>query len=156
MKGESMRIFSMHCFVVVFILLFSPGVNAGVYSDDLSRCLVESSTSSDKLALVRWVFTSISLHPAVRSIASVSPKQVDDSNREMAALTVKLVTVTCKNETIKAMKYEGESALKTSFGVLGQVAMKELFSNPDVAKGLAGLEKYMDTEKIKKELGPVN
>ncbi len=149
-----MRKFALYCVVTGFILLSSSGVNAGVYTDDLSRCLVESSSSSDKLTLVKWMFTSISLHPAVKSIASVSPRQVDDSNKKMADLTVRLITETCKNETIKAMKYEGDTAIKTSFTVLGQVAAKELFNDPNVATALAGLGKHIDTEKIKKALGP--
>ncbi len=150
-----MRRLSIYCVFAGVIFLFSSSVNAGVYSDDLSRCLVESSTSSDKLILVKWMFTSISLHPAVKSIAPVSAKQVDDSNRRMAELVVKLVTKTCKDETIKAMKYEGEMALQSSFTVLGQVAAKELFNNPDVATALAGLDKYMDADEIRKALGPI-
>lgn len=135
------------------MFLFSSNVNAGAYSDDLSRCLVESSSSADKPVLVKWMFTAMSLHPAVKSIASVSAQQVDISNREVANLFVKLVTETCKDQTIKAIKYEGNVALQSSFSILGQVAAKELFSNPDVAAGMAALEKYMDTEKIKKILG---
>jgi hypothetical protein len=135
------------------IFLFSSSVNAGVYSDDLSRCLVESSTSSDKLSLVKWMFTAMSLHPAVKSMASVSAKQLDNSNKEAADLFVKLLTVTCKDPAIKAIKYEGEVAIQSSFSVFGRVAAKELFSNPDVAAGMAGLEKYMDAEKIKESLG---
>ncbi len=134
------------------MLLFSSGANAGVYSDDLSRCLVESSTPSDKMVLVKWMFTAMSLHPAVKSIASVSKKQLDISNKETGDLLVKLLTISCKEQAIKAIKYEGAAALHSSFNVFGQVAAKELFSNPDVAAGMAGLNKYMNSEEINKAL----
>jgi hypothetical protein len=48
---------------------------------------------------------------------------------------------------------EGEVAIQSSFNVFGQVAAKELFSNPDVAAEMAGLEKHLDGNKIKEALG---
>jgi hypothetical protein len=148
-----MKRFSIYSVVAGIVFLFSSIVSAGVYTDDLSRCLVESSTSSDKIVLVKWMFTSMSLHPAVKSMASVSAKQLDNSNKETADLFVKLLTKTCKDQTVKAIKYEGEVAIHSSFNVFGQVAAKELFSNPDVAAGMSGLEKHLDGNKIKEALG---
>ena len=104
------------------IFSFSSRSNAGIYSDDLARCLVESSTPSDKIILVKWMFTPMSLHPAVKSIASVSDEQVDKSNKEAADTIVKLITETCKDQTVKAIKYEGEAAIRSSFNVFGNVA----------------------------------
>jgi hypothetical protein len=147
-----MKKYSIYSVIAGIMFLFSFSVNAGVYTDDLSRCLVESSTSSDKLTLVKWIFTAISLHPGVKAIASVSAKQLDNANKEAADIFVKLVTQTCKDQTVKAIKYEGQIAIQSSFGVLGQVAMMELLSNPEVAAGMAGLQKYMDAEKIKSAL----
>jgi len=148
-----MKKLSIYSVIAGVIVLFSSGLNAGVYSDDLSRCLVESSTCSDKLVLVKWMFTAMSLHPAVKSMASVSAEQRDNSNKEVADLFVRLVTETCKDQTLKAIKYEGTVAIGSSFNVFGQVAAKELFSHPDVAAGMADLNKYMDPEKIRKALG---
>ena len=129
-------------------LFLSGAVNAGVYTDDLSRCLVESSTPNDKLTLVKWMFTAMSLHPAVESLSKVTPQQRDDSNRDVANLFVKLLTQTCKDQASTALQYEGRLAMQSSFNVLGQVAGKELFMNPNVAAGMAGLEKHMDKDKI--------
>ncbi len=151
-KGVLMKKYSIYAVIAGLIFLFSSSVDAGVYSDDLSRCLVESSTSSDKLMLVKWMFTSMSLHPAVKSMASVSAKQLADSSKETADMIVNLVTKTCRDQAKKAIKYEGGVALQSSFSVFGQVAAKELFSHPDVAAGLAGLEKYLSAKKIKEAL----
>lgn len=138
------------------MLLFSSGVNAGMYTDDLSRCLVESTTTADKLTLVKWLFAAMSLHPAVKSLASVSEKQIDNANRETARLFMKLLTDTCKAPAVKAVKYEGQVAIQSSFQAFGQVAAGELFSNPNVAAGMGGLKNYLDENKLNQTFGAAN
>ena len=135
------------------LVLFSTSVNAGIYSNNLSQCLVESSTAADKIDLVKWMFTAMSLHPAVESMSNVSPQQRDNSNRDVANLFVKLLTETCKDQASKAVKYEGQAALTNSFRILGQVAARELFSNPNVAAGIGGLEKHFDQDRLNQALG---
>ncbi len=130
------------------LLMTSVSVNAGVYTDDLSRCLVESSTSDDKIALVKWMYTSMSLHPAVADISAVKEKHRDTANKDMAELMVDLISVRCLDQSKKAIKYEGEVALQASFSVLGQVAGQELFADPNVAEGLNGLEKHIDIDLL--------
>ncbi|GAA5315009.1 MAG: hypothetical protein AseanaTS_02130 [Candidatus Pelagadaptatus aseana] len=126
---------------------------AGIYSDDLSRCLVESSTSSDKTALVKWMFTSMALHPDVAMMSSVTDQQRDRANEEAADIFVKLMTETCLAQTKKAIQYEGPMAVQQGFSVLGQVAGQELFANPNVASALSGLEQHMDNQKLSAALG---
>ena len=40
-------------------LLVSMNVQAGVYTDELSKCLVEKTTTQDRTVLVTWVFTAL-------------------------------------------------------------------------------------------------
>jgi len=47
-----------------------------------------------------------------------------------------------------AMKYEGAQTIEMSFSVLGQVAMRELMSHPEVSKGFGELEGFISTDKI--------
>ena len=138
------------------ILFLSLNVQAQPYTDDLSRCLVESTATADKVSLVKWMFTAASLHPAVSSIASVSEKQLDDANKETAELFVKLLTESCREQAQKAVKYEGPYAIQAGFKVLGQVAAQELFSSPEVSAGMAGMEKHFDTEKLEEIFGQAN
>lgn len=49
---------------------------AGIYSDDLSRCLVASSDVQ-----MRWMFTAIALHPSARGLANVSQAEFDAANK---------------------------------------------------------------------------
>jgi len=125
---------------------------AGMYADDLSRCLVQKTTAADKNALVRWVIATTTLHPAVQSIANVSVAERTRANRETALLFERLLTKSCIAQTRQAAKYEGAAALQTGFQTLGQVAMAELFANPDVAKGLGELDKLIDAKKLQQAL----
>lgn len=121
---------------------------AGPYTDELSKCLVESTSPRDRTDLVRWMFTAAALHPAVKPISNVTDEEVDDANKVIADLVTNLLTESCRAETEKALQYEGASTLENSFMILGQVAGQELFASPEVAAGLSGLEKHLDEEKL--------
>jgi len=108
---------------------------------------------ADKHALVKWMFATAALHPDVRSIASVSTEQREEINRNLAALFERLLTVACRKEAKEALQFEGPSTMESSFQVLGQVAGRELFTDPEVASGLTNTLKYIDKKKLQ-ELAP--
>lgn len=148
MKSSKFRI------VLFALALHTPALAmAGVYADELGKCLVESTSQRDRINLVQWLFSAASLHPAVKPISSVSEEQLDASNKVMADLVMELLTDSCRSETEKALKYEGTSTLETAFSVLGQVAGQELFSSSEVSAGMAGLEKYLDSERLESLVG---
>ena len=122
---------------------------AGPYADDLSKCLVSSTTSKDKTDLVRWLFATAALHPDVASIASVSANQRTEMTRTVGATFERLLTVACRTPYRDAVKYEGDQALVTGFQVLGGVAMRELMGHSAVAKGMSELDTYVDKDKLK-------
>ena len=138
--------------LAISALLLMSAANAGTYTDDLSRCLVESSTSADKAVLVKWMFTSIALHPDVAAMANVSAEQRKASDKATAEMIVRLMSVTCQEQAKKAIKYEGSSAIEQGFQVFGQVAGKELFADPNVAQALGALEQHVDAKKLAKAL----
>jgi len=132
---------------ISMIACVSPAFS-GVYTDDLTRCLVEKSTPQDKTTLVQWMFVAMSQHPSVASLTKVTPDDVELHNKAAGELFVRLLTDTCVENTKKAIKYEGATAIQNAFQVLGQVAAGDLFANPEVAKVMSGLEKYMDAKKL--------
>lgn len=138
--------------LVLGLLTLSPMTIAGEYTDRLSECLLGATTEEDKLSLVRWMFTSMALHPAVEEIADVSLSAREQANREMAELLIKLLSRACFSETRLALKNEGRSALQASFAVLGQVAATNLFSDPNVAAGLASIETYISADDLESRL----
>ena len=122
---------------------------AGPYTNDLSQCLVESTTTQDRTALVRWMVVALSLHPDIGDLVDVSKDEYEKANKSVADLFMRVLTVSCKQEAAKAIKYEGDIAVLSSFQIFGQVAAKELFSHPDVDAGMADLEKYIDLNKLR-------
>ena len=134
--------------VLAVLCLGSGPAFAGVYTDDLSRCLVESSTQEDKTVLVHWVVAAITQHPSVSLLGRATESDIDTANAAAGALFMKLLTDVCADKSKKAIKYEGVAAIQTSFGVLGQVAAAELFGDPAVQKVMAGLAKHLDAKKL--------
>ena len=121
---------------------------AGPYTDDLSRCLVEKTTSDDKIALVQWMFVAMSQHPSVASMTKVTAADVEKHNKGAGELFMRLLTDTCGEPFRKAMQFEGANAIASSFEVLGGAAMQDLMSNPQVTTMMSGLEKHFDPEKL--------
>ena len=137
---------------VILTLLLAPVLAApamaGVYSDTMGKCLVSATSDEDKVALVRWMFASFTLHPAVSSLSAVTPEQSDEINKKTGAMFERLLTVSCRKETSEALRFEGPIAMQLSFQILGQVASASMMTHPAVGAGFAQLGKYIDERKI--------
>lgn len=133
--------------------LAAPGMaSAGVYADDMSKCLVRSTTDADQAQLVGWLFAAISSHPTVKPMTNLTDAQRDAAVQKAGALMQRLMLVDCRKETVDALKYEGTGSIGQAFGVLGQAAMRGLMSDPKVAEGMAGLGKSIDEKKFEEML----
>ena len=135
------------------VLLASPSAFAGPYSDEMAKCLVTSTSEADKNYLVKWMFAAAALHPAVKSISSVSDAQRNELNVKTAKLFERLLTESCKSQVQQAIKYEGQSTIESAFQVLGQVAARGLFSDPSVAGFIAQLGNHIDKQKMESVMG---
>ncbi len=134
--------------ILLIVSLGCAETRAGVYTDELSKCLVESTNSEDRLTLIRWLFVAIAQHPAVASLANAKPADVDKSSASAGQLFTRLLSETCGAPASKALKYEGPLAIQGSFQVLGQVAMGDLIRNEQVARSMADLSKHLDMKKL--------
>jgi len=126
----------------------SASAQAGVYGDDMAKCLVRSTTTQDRSVLVKWIFAAAASNPEVKSMVSVTERQRNKLNKSIAKLFERLLTSSCRKETQAAYKYEGRGTISTSFNLLGQVAGRELFSDPNVTKSVSGLSQYIDQKKM--------
>jgi len=135
------------------VLLTPPSTFAGPYSDEMAKCLVTSTSESDKNYLVKWMFAAAALHPAVKSISSVTDAQRNELNIRTAKLFEKLLTVSCKAQVQQAVRYEGQGTIESAFQVLGQVAARGLFSDPAVNGFIAQLGNHIDKKKLESVLG---
>ncbi len=126
----------------------APAAQAGVYGDDLGKCLVSSTSEADRSLMVKWIFASMSLNSQVSQYARITPAEREDLNRETAALYMRLLTESCRAQTRDAARYEGAAAIGAAFGLLGQIATQGIFNDPAVAAGVAELEKFYDVKKL--------
>jgi len=126
----------------------SLSAQAGIYGDDMAKCLVRSTTTQDRSALVKWIFAAAASNPEVKSMVRVTERQRNKLNKAIAKLFERLLTDSCRKETQAAYKYEGRATISTSFNLLGQVAGRELFSDPNVTKSVSGLSQYIDQKKM--------
>lgn len=134
--------------VLAMLLIQTSPAFAGSYTDDLTKCIVESTTTKERAEFVKWVFSAVSLHPAVESISSVSKKQLEETNKKTAQLFMRLLTDSCMQKAKMAIRYEGRIAIQSSFQILGQMAGQELFSSPGVTTAMKSFTKHFDAEKL--------
>ena len=125
----------------------SPLAIAGVYADEVRKCFAESSTAEDRRAYMRFFIATVGLNPDVEPLVRISAAQREDFKKTVAAGVEKLLTV-CRPAVQLAIRYEGTQAIHTAFEFIGQAAMKELLANPRVAEEVAGIQGYVDKEKL--------
>lgn len=152
-RGNQVKRKLVKTLAVAFGLVACQSSHAGIYTDDLGRCLVAHTSSQDRIQLVRWIFLVAALHPAVSDISQVTPKQREDADRGTADLMLRLITDSCRKQAHDAMVYEGPQAMEASFSTLGQVAMRELMTDPHVQQGFSGFAKFLDQKKFKDVMG---
>lgn len=140
--------------VLALAAVLSPGpAKAGIYGDELAKCLVERTTDGDKILLAQWIFTVISVHPSAASIADIHDADRERVARQAGKVFETLLAESCSGQTVKAVKYEGSDAIGGSFKVLGEIAMTTLLADPKVAAESQNFIKYVDEAKLKTALG---
>lgn len=110
---------------------------AGVYGDELTKCVVTSSTDQDKLLFVKYIFSAMAEHPAVKPMANVGADTSAALDRDTSTLFNRLLFADCRKQMIDVIKYEGLGAVGPAFGALGEVAMRSLMSDPAVSAKIA-------------------
>ena len=91
---------------ITMILLgcVSASAHGGVFTDDLSRCLVAKTSDADRTTLMRWMFAAMSMSPAISDLAQVNQAKLDLINKKAADLYSRLLLVDCRHETVAALR----------------------------------------------------
>jgi len=129
------------------LLMAAESAAADPSQDALNKCIMDSSTGKDRLILVKWIFVAMSAHPDVRTMSKVTPAERDQYNADAARTMERLVMVDCRDQAADAVRHNGEGAVGKSFEGLGQIAMVDLMSNPDVEAVMSGMASHTDREK---------
>ncbi len=123
------------------------------YTDQLTDCLAESTTSQDRITFAKWFLSSVFYHPAIQSIATVSEDKLEEAKKNAAELFITLVTKTCRQQMKNALKFEGKESIESGAEMVGRQAARELFNSPEVEAANASfkqlLNKISNDEEIK-------
>lgn len=125
----------------------SAPARAGLYQDDLSRCLVAAATPTDRTLLLRWVFASMAVNPKINDMAHISDTQAKALSVETAGIMQRFMLTDCRKQTIEAIRYEGAGAIQQAFSMLGQIAMSDLTREEATSVYMADLGNHLDKEK---------
>jgi hypothetical protein len=124
--------------------VISSSAGAGVFTDDMARCMVEKSSDADKTELAQWMFAAMSKDPSLAKMANIGQQDRDRLNKAAAGLFSRLILVDCRTQTVAALKNEGTSAFGQAGRVLGGSAAQRLMSSPEGEAELGKLDDFMD------------
>jgi hypothetical protein len=133
---------------LAFTLLSQQPVMAGPAADTLGRCLADNTSGKDRKELARWIYLALSAHPEIRGMSAATDDNRLASDKGMAALVTRLLADTCAAETRAVVQAEGNTGMFNAFKSLGELAMQELMSNPDVAAAVGGYARHLDSQRI--------
>ena len=116
---------------------------------DLETCVVESATAEDRRALVRWMFSAISLHAELQDLPQLTPAQREEVNRGMGAVMERLLVQDCAAQARQAFRDgNADQAVGSAFRRVGELAGEGLFADTRVAAEAAGLVRHVDMNRI--------
>lgn len=121
---------------------------AGPTVDQLSDCLVKSTTAADKTAVLQWTFVALSSHPDLKAFSQVSATQKEQLDRNLAGVLQRIIVEQCSAQTKAVIQAEGIQAVANSFQELGQSSGEEILKNPEVKEQLKGVVRYIDLNKL--------
>ena len=68
---------------------------AGPAVDQLSDCLVKSTTVTDKTAVLQWTFVALSAHPDLKHLSQVTPEQKQELDQKLATVLQRIMVEQC-------------------------------------------------------------
>jgi hypothetical protein len=141
----------MFRFALALLFLCCGPVAAQTNTQQLSQCLAETTSGKDRKDLARWVFFAMASHPEIKQFTTPSAAGAEaETNKTMADLFTRLLAESCMRQAQAAFKEGGAKAIEIAFQTLGQLAMQELMTNPDVNASMARFEKSLDQSKLSK------
>ncbi|MGE4314849.1 hypothetical protein [Acinetobacter sp.] len=121
---------------------------AGPTVDQLSNCLVKSTTAADKTTVLQWTFVALSAHPELKKFSNVNEEQRTQLDKNLAQVLQRILVDQCASQTKAVIAAEGVQAVGDSFQELGQITGEEILENPEVESQLKGVLRYVDLNKL--------
>ena len=134
--------------IAVALLGSAQLATAGPTVDQLSNCLVKSTTATDKKTVLQWTFVALSTHPDLKAYSNVTDVQKEQLDKSLATVLQRILVEQCSSQTKAVIAAEGVQAVGDSFQELGQITGEEILKNPEVKGQLKGVIRYVDLNKL--------
>ena len=153
MKREmDMNLKGSSCLRAVFLATTLLGATqvaiAGPTVDQLSDCLMKSTTATDKTTVLQWTFVALGNHPDLKAFSNVTATQKEALDKNLATVLQRILVEQCSAQTKAVIQADGIQAVGESFQQLGQITGEEIVKNTEVKQQLNGLLRYVDLNKM--------
>jgi hypothetical protein len=117
-------------------------------SDELTNCLTKHTNATDRQAMTRWVFVTMSSHPDLQPYTSTQATQeAQQIQGQMAQILTRLITESCAKETKQALRQGGPASIQKALTTVARQALTDLIAHPNVSAQLGGTVKQIDPGK---------
>ncbi len=121
---------------------------AGPTVDQLSDCLMKSTTATDKTVVLQWTFVALGNHPDLKAFNNVTATQKEALDKNLATVLQRILVEQCSAQTKAVIQTEGLQAVGDSFQELGSITGEEILKTPEIKQQLNGVLKYVDLNKL--------
>lgn len=135
-------------FIGVTLLGASQIALAGPTVDQLSNCLMKSTTPTDKTVVLQWTFVALGNHPDLKAFSNVTATQKEALDKNLATVLQRILVEQCSAQTKAVIQTEGLQAVGDSFQELGSITGEEILKTPEIKQQLNGVLKYVDLNKL--------
>jgi hypothetical protein len=118
--------------------------NTSVLADRLGQCMVSKTTGADRIAVASWMLAAMASAPQLKDVAVVTPARKEQADRTMATVFTRLMTKDCATDAKALFAARDPQAFQQAGRPLGEVAMKELISNPKTMEALGAYVRYIN------------
>ena len=136
--------------IIILIIFYQTSSQAGQFSDEFANCLMQKTTDRDKIVLVRWAFSALAHHSALRDEFNIPKSKFTKHEIAVADYVQYILGTVCFKETKNVLKYEGDEAFLKGFELLGEIAFLSLTNETAVAEALENYVIHIDPEFIKR------
>ena len=135
---------------IILLILCQTSSLAGQYSDKFTNCLTQKTTERDKIVLVRWAFSAMAHHSALKEEFNIPKSKFTKHEIAVADYVQYILGTVCFNETKNVLKYEGDEAFLRAFELLGEIAFLSLMEESAVSNALENYVIHIDPEFLRK------
>ena len=136
--------------ILILIIFNQTTSQAGQYSNNFANCLMQKTTERDKVVLVRWAFSAMAHHSALKEEFNIPKSKFIKHEIAVADYVQYILGTVCFKETKNVLKYEGDEAFLKAFEMLGEIAFLSLTTEERVGLALENYTRHIDPEFFKK------